>query len=392
MIIENAMYLLDSRVRPEATALTAAGYEVSVICPGLINQRLYDHVDGVHIYRYPVVFIAGGTAGYFFEYGYALVATFVLSWYVLMRRGFDAIHAHNPPDIFVLIGAFYKKLFGKRFIFDQHDIAPEMFEALFKDKHTRIYQLLVWFERLSCRLADQVIVTNQSYKRMVMRRSGIPEERITVVRNGPRLERLRLVEPDPELSRMGKKIFVYVGVMGHHDGIDQLLRALHHLAYTLKRTDFYCVLIGTGVAWHGLKKLAHELCLDEYVRFTGPVPDEEFLRIMCTADIGVDPDPATAFADMSTMIKMMEYMALGKPIVAFDLTEHRFTAQSAAEYARPNDEHDFAQKLILLMDDPERRQTMGQFGRKRVETELAWPHQVKHLLCAYQSAGLRAAP
>jgi glycosyltransferase involved in cell wall biosynthesis len=389
MLLENASYLLDSRVRPEATALVAAGYQVAVICPGLINQSLYDKVEGVHIYRYPIVFMAGGTVGYFFEYSYALAATFLLSLYVLMRRGFDAIHAHNPPDLFVLIAAFYK-LFGKRFIFDQHDLAPEMFDALFKGKHTRIHQLLVWFEQLSCRVADHVIVTNQSYKRMVMRRSGIPKERITVVRNGPRPTRLRLVEPDLELVRKGKTILVYIGVMGHQDGVDYLLRALHHLAYSLKRYDFYCVLIGQGSAWSGLKELASELCLDEYVRFTGWISDDELVRILSTADIGVDPDPATPFTDMSTMTKMMEYMALGKPIVAFDLTEHRFTAQSAAEYARPNDEEDFAKKIMLLMDDPQRRQTLGQFGRRRVETELAWPHQIKHLLCAYEAAGLQA--
>ncbi|MCC6456102.1 MAG: glycosyltransferase family 4 protein [Caldilineaceae bacterium] len=390
MLLENAPYLLDSRVRPEATALVAAGYQVAVISPGLINQPLHELVEGVHLYRYPVVFMAGGAVGYFFEYGYALAATFVLSWYVLMRRGFDVIHAHNPPDLFVLIAAFYK-LFGKRFIFDQHDLAPEMFEALFKGKHARIHQLLVWFERLSCRLADRVIVTNQSYQRMDMRRSGIPQERITIVRNGPRPNRLRLVEPDPELVRKGKTILIYIGVMGHHDGIDYLLRALHHLAYSLKRHDFYCVLIGQGAAWSSLKKLASELCLDEYVRFTGWIPDDELVRILSTADIGVDPDPATPFTDMSTMTKMMEYMALGKPIVAFDLTEHRFTAESAAEYARPNDVCDFAQKIVLLMDDPQRRQTMGEFGRRRVEMELAWPHQVKHLLCAYEAVGLRAA-
>jgi glycosyltransferase involved in cell wall biosynthesis len=388
MLLENAPYLLDSRVRPEAIALVNAGYQVSVISPGLINQPLHEVVEGVHVYRYPVVFMAKGAVGYLFEYGYALVASFIISLYVLARRGFDAIHAHNPPDLFVLIAAFYK-LFGKRFIFDQHDLTPEMFDALFKGKGAQIYKLLVWFERLSCRLADRVIVTNQSYQKMNIERSGIPKERITIVRNGPRLNRLRAVEADPELSRMDKTILVYIGVMSNHDGIDYLLRALHHLAYTLKRSDFYCVLIGYGSAWADLKKLASELGLDKYVRFTGWISDEELNRILSTADIGVDPDPYTPFTDRSTMTKMMEYMALRKPIVAFDLTEHRFTAQEAAVYARPNDEGDFAQKLVLLMDDPQRREAMGKFGRERIEKELAWSHQVKHLLCAYEAAGLQ---
>jgi glycosyltransferase involved in cell wall biosynthesis len=332
--------------------------------------------------------MAKGAVGYFFEYGYALAASFIVSLYVLMRRGFDAIHAHNPPDLFVLIAAFYK-LLGKRFIFDQHDLTPEMFDALFEGKHGAIHAVLVWFERLSCRLADRVIVTNQSYRRMNVERSGIPQERITIVRNGPRMNRLRLVEPDPELSRMGKTILVYIGVMSKHDGIDYLLRALHHLAYECKRSDFYCVLIGHGSAWPALKELATELGLDEYVRFTGWISDEELVRILSTADIGVDPDPFTPFSDRSTMTKMMEYMALGKPVVAFDLTEHRFTAQDAALYARPNDEGEFARKIMLLMDDPQRREVMGEKGRNRIESELAWHHQVKHLLCAYESVGLQ---
>jgi glycosyltransferase involved in cell wall biosynthesis len=388
MLLENAPYLMDSRVRPEAMALVAAGYQVAVICPGLITQPLHEVVDGVHIYRYPVVFMAKGAVGYLFEYGYALLASFIISLYVLFRRGFDAIHAHNPPDLFVLIAAFYK-LFGKRFIFDQHDLTPDMFDALFKGKHPQIYKVLVGFERLSCRLADRVIVTNQSYQKMNIERSGIPKERITIVRNGPRLNRLRLVDPDPELRKKGKSILVYIGVMSNHDGIDYLLRALHHLVYSLKRTDFYCVLIGHGGAWANLKKLATELALDDYVRFTGWISDEELVRILSTADIGVDPDPYTPFTDRSTMTKMMEYMALGKPIVAFDLTEHRFTAQDAADYARPNDECEFAEKIAALMDDPERRERMGQIGRKRIEMELAWPHQVKNLLCAYEAVGLQ---
>lgn len=390
MLLENAPYLLDSRVRPEAMALVAAGYQVSVICPGRINDPTHEVAEGVHIYRFPMLFMTQGAPAYFFEYGYALAASFALSWVVLFHRGFDLIHAHNPPDLYVLIAAVYK-LLGKRFIFDQHDLTPEMFDALFHGKHPWIHDILVRFERLSCRLADRVIVTNQSYRQMNMERSGIPQERITVVRNGPRLNRLRLVEPDPELASKAGSILVYIGVMGHHDGVDYLLRALHHLAYTLKITDFYCVLIGYGSAWAGLKELAATLGLDSYVRFTGWISDEELVRILSTAQIGVDPDPKTPFTDRSTMTKIMEYMALGKPIVAFDLTEHRVSAQSAAEYAKPNDELDFAQKIALLMNDPQRRERMGQAGRLRVESELAWSHQVKYLLAAYEAVGLQPA-
>lgn len=389
MLLENAPYLLDSRVRPEATSLVAAGYQVSVICPGPINQPLAETVEGVHIYRYPVLFMAGGAVGYLFEYGYALVATFILSWYVLLRRGFDLIHAHNPPDLFVLIAAVYK-LLGKQFIFDQHDLAPEMFLALFEGRHSWIHRLLVWFEQLSCRLADHIIVTNYSHQRINIQRSGISEKRITVVRNGPKLDPLHAVEAKPGIRQEGKTALCYVGVMGNHDGMDHLLHALHHLIHSFERTDFRCVLVGTGNAWLGLRSLSERLGLTEHVLFTGWVEPQQVKHYISAADICVAPEPSNPYNDRCTVIKIAEYMALGKPIVAFDLPEHRVTAQAAASYARPNDELDFARKIVGLMDDPEQRQAMGRLGRERVATELAWSHQVRHLLAAYESVGLRA--
>jgi glycosyltransferase involved in cell wall biosynthesis len=203
------------------------------------------------------------------------------------------------------------------------------------------------------------------------------------VRNGPVLERVQLVDPDEDLRKKGKTIIGFVGEMGYHDGVDYLLRALHRLVNDLGRTDFFCVIVGTGDAWKELQELKTELGLDPYVWFTGYIPTSDLMRYLSTADICVDPDPSNPFTDRSTMIKMMEFMALSKPIVAFDLTEHRFTAQDAAMYARPNDELDFARQVELLMDDPQRRQTMGQRGRERVEKQLAWHHQKQSLLDAY---------
>lgn len=391
MLIENAPYLLDSRVRPEATSLAAAGYHVSVICPGLINQPLAETVDGVHVYRYPVLFMAGGAIGYLFEYAYALVATFVLSWYVLLRRGFDLIHAHNPPDLFVLIALVYK-LLGKRFIFDQHDLAPEMFQVLFEGKYGWVHQVLVWFERLSCRVADHVIVTNQSHQRINIQRSGIPMERITVVRNGPKLDLLSDVEDKPDISQEGKITICYVGVMGKHDGTDHLVRALHHLLHDFGRTDFLCVLVGTGNALPRIKSLSEQLRLSEHLLFTGWVEPHQVKYYIGAADICVAPEPSNMYNDRCTVIKIAEYMAMAKPVVAFDLPEHRVTAQAAAVYARPNDELDFARKIACLMDDPEQRRMMGRLGRERVANELAWSHQIQHLFATYESLGLRANP
>jgi glycosyltransferase involved in cell wall biosynthesis len=390
MLIENAPYLLDSRVRPEATSLAAAGYQVSVICPGGLKQPMSETVDGVHIYCYPLIILGGGAVGYLFEYSYTLLATFILSWYVLRRRGFDLIHAHNPPDLFVLIAAAYR-LLGKRFIYDQHDLAPEMFQALFGDRRRWLVKALIRFEQLSCKQADHVIVTNQSHQRTIMQRSGIPQERITVVRNGPKLDHLSQVEPEPTVRQPGKTVICYVGVMGYHDGIGYLLRAIHHLVNDLGRTDFSCILVGHGNAWQEMQKLSQQLQLNGYVHFTGWIAPEKVKHYIAAADICVAPEPSNPYNDRCTVIKIAEYMALGKPVVAFDLPEHRVTAHNAAVYARPNDEMDFAQKVLCLMNDPECRLEMGRIGRKRVATDLAWPHQLKHLFAAYESIGMRAA-
>lgn len=384
MLLENHPYPQDNRVRQEALALTEAGYQVSVICPSGKNQRRTETLNGVHVYRFPAPRPGDALLGYLWEYGYSLVAMFILSLVVLMQRGFSVIHAHNPPDILVLIALFYKP-FGKRFVYDLHDLSPEMYYARFSGEgSTRVHRALILFEKLSCRVANHVIATNESYRAMIKERSGIPEERITIVRNGPDLDRLQITAPDPELRQKGSTIIGYVGVMGYQDGVDYLLRALCHLVYDLKRTDIFCVIIGKGDAWEDLKSLAGELDLNAYVWFTGRISDEELCRYLSTADICVDPDPSNPFNDRSTMIKMMEYMALGKPIVAFDLPEHRFTAQSAAVYVSPNDEMAFAQALAELIDDPQRREEAGRFGRHRVETELAWQYSVDNLLNAYQ--------
>lgn len=384
MLVENSPYPHDPRVRREARALVDAGFQVSVIAPALPGQHWRETIDGVRAYRYPAPPAANGFLGYLWEYGYSMVAIFVLSLVVYLREGFDVIHAANPPDTLALVAAVYK-LLGKRFVYDHHDLAPEMYYARFAGRGNRLIHLaLVLLEKLSCRLADHVIATNESYKAMEMQRGGVPAERITIVRNGPDLKGREPVEPDPALRQMGKPIIAYVGIMGFQDGVDYLLRALYHLLRDLGRSDFFCVLIGgAGIAQASLRDLTRQLALDEYVRFTGWVSDADLLRYIASADICVDPDPSNPFNDRSTMMKMMDYMALAKPIVAFDLPEHRVTAAGAALYVRPNDEREFARALATLMDDPARRQAMGACGRGRVERELAWHHSVPRLLEAY---------
>jgi glycosyltransferase involved in cell wall biosynthesis/peptidoglycan/xylan/chitin deacetylase (PgdA/CDA1 family) len=393
MVIENNPSSYDRRTRSEASALIAAGYHVTVIAPSAPGQRRwYDVVNGMVTYNYPAPPAFNGAIGVIWEYAYSMVMCFLLSLVVFIREGFDILHAHNPPDLFVFVAAFYK-LFGVRFVFDHHDLSPEMYCARFGARSSRlIYHVLVGLEKLSCQFADLVLATNQSYAAVEMERGGVPPERIAVVRNGPDLNRTHPVEPDPGLRSHGKTVIGYVGEMGFQDGIDYLLRAVRYLVCDMQRTDFLCVLIGTGAARNSLIALANELGIAEHVWFPGRVSESDLLRYLCAADICVDPDPSNPFTDRSSMIKMSEYMALGKPIVAFDLPEHRVTAQEAALYATPNDEAAFARALAELMDDPERRRVMGAFGRRRAESALAWPYSVPHLLKAYDTLCRDRAP
>lgn len=385
MLLQNAPYPHDSRVYGEARALTSAGYQVTIICPAVTGQLRHETLEGVHIYRFPRPPAAGGFLGYLYEYGYSMLMISVIALLVLLRQGFDVVHAHCPPDAFVFIAACYK-LLGKRFVYDHHDLSPELYHARFRGSGNRfIYRMLVFLERLACRLADHVIATNQSYKKVEMQRGQVPEERITIVRNGPDLNHRSPAGSGLDLGRPDRTTLCYVGVMGVQDGVDYLLRALQYLVYKMGRTDLFCYLVGRGEAMPRLESLTEQLGLSEYVLFTGWVDRTEVPRYISAADICVAPEPSNPYNDRSTSIKVMEYMQHGKPIVAFDLPEHRFSAQEAAVYAHPNDERDFAQRIAALIDDSAQCQRMGQIGRDRIERKLAWSYQKQHLLDAYRA-------
>ena len=385
MLLGNNPYPADVRVRLEALTLVQAGYDVSVLCPRSPGQERKERIDGVEVNRYRNPVQPRGALGYATEYGAATIAALGFGLRRLLRDGFDVLHAHNPPDTFSLVGAVFKP-FGKRFVYDHHDLAPEMYDARFGSRANRfVRRALLLFERLSFRVADHVIATNESYREIAITRGGIRPEDITIVRNGPDLNASFSASPDSALRARAETILAYVGNMARQDGIDHLLRALRHLVYDLGRSSTLCVLIGRGDAHEDLRRLADELGLADHVWFTGFIPRADLLRYVATADICVDPDPSNPFNDRSSMIKMSEYMALGKPIVAFDLPEHRFTADQAAVYAKPNDDLDFARVIAELSRDSEKRAEMGRFGRQRVEESLAWQHSVPHLLEAYQS-------
>lgn len=384
MLLQNAPYPHDQRVRGEAKALISAGIQVTLICPGIEGQPRYEIFEGVRVYRFPRPSYASSFLGYLYEYGYSMLMIFLISLYVFVRHGFDVVHAHCPPDAFVFIAAFYKVL-GKQFVYDHHDLSPELYHARFGGSGNRyVYRTLSSFEKLSCRMADHVIATNKSYKIVEMQRGGVPEDRITIVRNGPESNNAMSMDVELAVRHRGKIILCYVGVMGNQDGVDYLLRALNHLVYDMGRTDFFCYLVGRGEAMPRLISLVDQLSLSEYVLFTGWVDRMEVPSYINPADICVAPEPSNPYNDRSTSIKVMEYMQYAKPIVAFDLPEHRFSAQGAAVYATPNDERDYAQKIAILMDDPVERQRMGQVGRNRIEKELAWSYQKLHLLDVYR--------
>ena len=383
ILVENLPSPFDRRVWQEASTLRDAGYGVSIICPtGKGFESKFEKIDGISIWRYDLPVEGEGTRGYAVEYSVALLRTFVLCWRVLLTEGFDVIQACNPPDLFFLIGRFFK-LLGKKFVFDHHDINPELYEAKF-GRRDFFYRLLLRLERWTFRTADVSIATNESYRHIAIQRGGMEPDRVFVVRSGPSLQRLRMGPPQEHLKQGRRYLVGYVGVMGKQEGVDYLLRAIHHLVVKLGRNDIHFGLVGGGTSLDAMKSLSAELGVDGFVTFTGRVSDEEMLAMLNTADVCVNPDIANEMNDKSTMNKIMEYMALGKPIVQFDLAEGRFSARAASLYANKNDVVDMALKIVELIDDPERRLEMGTYGRNRVETELAWHHEAPNLLTTYE--------
>jgi glycosyltransferase involved in cell wall biosynthesis len=384
IIVENLPCPFDRRVWQEARTLAAAGYQVSIICPkGRGYETSFEMRDGIAIYRHPLPFEASDAFGYALEYSWALLAQLYLSLKVLATRGFDVIHACNPPDTIFLLGRLFK-LFGKKFVFDHHDINPELYEAKFGRRDFG-YRAMLALERWTFRSADISIATNESYKRIAVERGGMAPERVFVVRSGPDLRRMRSVPPDPALKRRRRYLVGYVGVMGRQEGIDLLLEAVRHIVHHMGRTDIQFGLVGGGTELAAMRALARELDVQDYVTFTGRVSDEALLTMLSTAEVCVNPDIANEMNDKSTMNKIMEYMALGKPIVQFDLTEGRVSAQEASVYARRNDSRDFAEHIVELLDDEPRRRRMGEFGSKRVVEALSWEHEAPRLLAAYDA-------
>ncbi len=388
IIVENLPVPFDRRVWQEARALCHAGAQVAIICPiGNGYSERYQYLEGIHIYRHPLPANGSGAVNYIFEYGAALFWETVLSWKVFFRHGFDIIHGCNPPDLIFLI-AWQFKLLGKRFIFDHHDINPELYEAKF-DKRDFLWRMMRLCEWLTFKTANTVISTNESYKKIAIERGGKRSEDVFVVRSGPDLSRSKLVSANPA-HRNGRIFLVgYVGVMGEQEGIDLLLETVRHIVKNIGRQDIQFVLVGGGPSLESLKALSEAMGVGGYVTFAGRAPDQTLFEVLSSSDICVNPDRVNSMNDKSTMNKILEYMALGKPIVQYDVTEGRFSAQEASLYAKANDPVDFANKIVELLGDAKRCKIMGEFGRKRVETQMAWHYEVPKLITAYANTARR---
>lgn len=384
IIVENLPLPFDRRVWHESRTLKAAGAEVAIICPtGKGYEAPYEELEGCHIYRHSLPIDAKGASGYLLEYGAALFHETRLAWKIWRKHGFDTIQGCNPPDLIFLV-AWPFQLLGKKYIFDHHDINPELYEAKF-GKRGFFWRLMVLFERLNYWSADVAISTNESYREVALERGKMKPEDVFIVRSGPDLSRLEIMEPNQALKNGRKHMIGYLGVMGDQEGIDLLLEALAHLNFKMDM-DVQCVLVGGGPALAELKEMATDLGLDDYVTFTGRAPDAELFEVLSSADVCVNPDRVNPMNDKSTMNKILEYMAFSKPIVQFDVTEGRRSALEASLYAKANDTVDMAEKIAGLLNDPETCARMGEYGRDRVQSELSWEHQTETLVAAYQRA------
>lgn len=384
IIVQNLPVPFDRRVWLECQALVSAGHQVTVVCPRGDGDRRHDVIDGVELYKYRPYAPGGSKLSFISEYVYSFLASAWLTFRARRSGRFAVLQACNPPDIFWPIATVLRALDRTVFVFDHHDLCPELYESRFPEGPKLPYRALRALERRTHRTASHVIATNGSYRDIAIHRSGKSPANVTVVRSGPDPDRLIRREPTPELRRGHRYLAAYIGVMGPQDGVDIIIRAARVIVHELHRDDIAFTLIGKGDCFSDLVALRDELDLAGHVEFTGRVPDSLVAEIMSTADVGLSPDPKNPLNDVSTMNKTMEYMAYELPVVAFDLHETRVSAGDAAVYVQPNDVQEYAKAIVALMDDQQRRTRLGKIGRVRVEQELAWSHQRRAYLDVYR--------
>ena len=375
IIVQNLPVPFDRRVWLECKALTAGGYDVTVICPKGRDDPGHQVLDGVTLLKYRPYAPGGGALSFVIEYAYSFLATARLVRRARRQGRFDVLQACNPPDIFWPIARWLRRRDGSRFVFDHHDLCPELYDSRFPQGRELPRRGLVALERATFRSADHVVATNTSYAEIARRRGDKSSAEVTVVRTGPDPDRLRRQAAIPELRRGRQHLVAYIGVMGPQDGVDLAVRAAAHVVHDLGRRDVSFTFMGAGDSYDDIVALRDALELQDYVELPGRVPDETVLNVLSTADVGLSPDPKNPLNDVSTMNKTLEYMAFGIPVVAFDLKETRVSAGGAAAYVSNGDVAGYAQAIVNLLDDGSKREGMGRLGRLRIEEELGWPHQ-----------------
>ena len=406
LMLTESNYPFDIRIRQEAIKLTQNGYQVTVLGIKDKGQKPSEIIDNVKVYRIPKIelFKQGkhppigkvsslkrlGTVikaviGYGFEFTYFTVACYLYSLVIFFKQGFDVIHTHNPPDSLFIVALLWKP-FGVKFVYDHHDLSPDLFMEKYGARGKLIYKILLFLEKMSCKMADIIIATNESYKKIEIARCGIPAERIFVVRNGPDLTEMKICEPIPEIRSKAGTILCYLGAINIQDGLDYLLDTLHKIVFIFDYKDILLLVIGDGDYLCRIKELAENLALNKYIFFAGYISDRtELCRLLSTADIFVDAAPKSFLNDNSTFIKHMEYMLFGKPVVSFALKESMFSLNGAGIFAKPNDTMDMAEKILDLIRDSDKRLKSGLMARDRVKKNLSWDKVSEPLLQAYKS-------
>lgn len=387
IFIEDGSFTYDNRVKRIANSLYDNGYELTIISPRTKGDRFFRKIDKNYRALFFPKFDAESTLMHLLEHLITLVSGFCLTLWVKIRYGFNVFYACNPTDILWILALPYK-LFGTKFIFDQHDLSPEVYLSRSgTTKKDTFYKVLLWLEKMSYKLADKVIVTNESYKANAIKRGNKKESDVVPVRNGPVLEKFSNIpyNTNPHYKKESEILIGYLGNMNSQDGVDQLLYAANDIVKNKKEQQIRFVFIGGGSYQPNLVKLSSEMGLDNYVTFTGRIPDDEMLNILGETDICVQPDPYNPLNDVSTMNKVMEYMALGKPVVAFNLTETVVSGGECVVYADKFNENDLADKILYLAKNDELREELGKKGRKRVEEKLEWKHSVPNLLKAFDT-------
>ena len=393
LMLTESNYPVDIRIKQEAEVLTNNGHSVSVIAIREDEQPSFEEINNVKVYRVPkielfktgkqksstgknkinkILIMLQAVLGYCFEYAYFTTACFFLSFYMLFFNRFDVIHTHNPPDTLFVVALFYKFLFRKKFVYDHHDLSPDLFTEKYGDRAKIVFKILLMLEYLSCKSADMVIATNESYKEVEIDRCGVKPEQIFIVRNGPDLNKMKRVEPVESLRKKGKTVLCYIGAINIQDGVQHLILMLSKMVNKYGFKDVLQLIIGDGEYLDEVKKLAKELGVNDYIEYTGLVKDrQEINRLLSSADIFVDAAPSSFLNNRSTFIKHMEYMVFGKPVVSFDLKESMFSLKNAGMFVPSGDVDKMAETIIQLIKDDRKREEMGEYAKQRI-SKLDW--------------------